>query len=161
MKKVLSIVLVLLTCCFTMAFFTGCDKNPIHILVQIDGNVEYEQLDKNIPLLDRFDIIDEYLCGIELLVYTIEKDGDGNDIIKRYNFEYNRHDVPKVKNEKTGKMEYQKATTEKGTIDLYTAKFNGASGVTLELDSPGKKVMNISFMGATTTFEYTVIAKSN
>ena len=160
MKKVLSIVLVLLTCCFTMAFFTGCDKNPY--VIRLSGvRKVYTQIDKNLPLLERFDIIDEYLKEITLTVYYEEVFDDGEVGSGYHSFEYYRYDLPKVKNEKTGEMEHPKEVARGGEINLYMAKLNGASGATLELDSPGKKVMNVSFMGATTTFEYTVEARSN
>ena len=159
MKKLLSIVLVLLTCCFSMAFFTGCDKNPY--CIELSTNRTFHVLYSKLTLLERFDEIDRNLEFITLTMYDAEaykaykKDPEQNAKPKPVDITY--YDYNAKPTEKDGKKEYP--SVKRSSINLRMAKLNGASIYGFNLDSPGKKTLNVSFMGVKGTLEITVIGQ--
>ena len=79
MKRFISLVLVLLTCCCTMAFFTGCDSGDKYVII-ISGRSTFTQINRNLSYLEIQQLTDGYLTEMRLEMYDKKtyKEGGSN-----------------------------------------------------------------------------------
>ena len=166
MKKFIAIVLVMLTCCFTIGFFTGCDSEKKYIVI-VGPN--YLDQAKGTDYWENQDKLNEALKGFTITMYESKK---------AYDYAIKHMQTPvaltityidpaaptkeETYKDETGKDKtrtvpnYQEATT----LDLYTVKYNGGY-VNLSINNPGTRKFRVRFQGGSSDdFEYTVGAAS-
>lgn len=145
MKKIFSVILILLVCSFSMAFFSGCDSNQYVLNVDLRNNNETfnvltEEQKRDYDL--RLKALEEVRGRILISIYENEE---------AYNVG-ERRKIVSLRDPKNPSAD----PVEKEYFDLNWALFNGASG-DVNLSSPGRKTLRVSFMGAVGECEYTVV----
>ena len=144
MKKIFSVVLILLVCSFSMAFFSGCDSNQKVLKVFLTFNMtELEVLtDEQKQSYDEtFKAMENARSMFTICIYENQTDFENDEPM-----EVSLRD-PKNPSADPVQQKY---------FSLDWALFNGASG-DVNLSSPGKKTLRVSFMGAVGECEYTVV----
>ena len=122
-----------------MAFFSGCDSNQYVLQVVVIGQYTFNVLTEEQKR--DYDLMLEARQEASKKIAVHLKNNDGTYVPLKL------RDPDNPSADPVEKQEY---------ITLYWAKFNGASG-DLNLSSPGKKTLRVSFKGAVGECEYTVV----
>lgn len=155
MKKFFAIALVLITCCFTMAFFTGCDSDNKYIV--ITGANGFHCVDDKWDYFEQTKKEDEALKGMYIQIFSSKKDYE-EGTAEPVEIRYVDPDDPTETKEVNGKSKEVPKYKYAKQIDLLMAKQNGAHVSNFSLRNRGTRKLAVSFMGGESDYwEYTVI----